>query len=390
MKIVHIDFTGPYTDGATYQENILPALNAKDGHDVTLLVQASFWNGAKEEQITEESRLRYTSESGVKIIRLPYVTVLNRFVTSKVRLPVGLYDELERIAPNIIFMHCLQTMAGEVILKYLSNHPNTKLVVDSHSDYLNSARTFFSKHILHKIFYKKIVKDVSLAAKKIYAISPECKDFLIEMYGVKASDIEDLPLGGLLMSEQEMDRRRAEFREMHRISDGDVVYMHSGKLDRQKKTIETMRAFNRSAGSAEYLFIAGDVGKDIEKEFNAELVRNDRIQFLGWLSGEQLKTAICGSDVYLQPGSKSATAQISICCGKPVVLNNLPLYRELVDGNGWLIDGTSELEGIFEQIEQDRTIIKRMASESLRIARERLDYEKQARRYLNEVEDADN
>ena len=37
MKIVHLCMAGPYTQGYSYQDNILPKYHAKLGFDVTIL-----------------------------------------------------------------------------------------------------------------------------------------------------------------------------------------------------------------------------------------------------------------------------------------------------------------------------------------------------------------
>lgn len=382
MRIVHIDFTGPFTDTATYQENLLAEMNANDGHEVTLIVENTYWEGSIRKVVRDSNNLRYTLKSGVDVVRLPYRKFFNFMITDKVRMPIGLKEELYKIKPDIIFIHCLQTMASEIVLRYVKKNQNTCLVADTHTDHSNSALTFLSRHILHGIFYKKIARDVVRVAKRVYYLSPECKDFLLDVYNIESGNLEYLPLGGVIPTKEEKKQYRISFREKYGIDNKDIVYFHSGKIDKLKKTLELIKYFTEYADKNAKLFIAGDVSNEIREEFNSLVGKDSRIFFMGWIDGRQLFESLCGADVYLQPGSQSATAQVAICCGLPIVVRDFRIYQDIVRENGWRINEASELKEVFYKVNRQPEVLIQMGIKAEKVASEMLDYKRQARKYL--------
>ena len=71
MKILHLILLGSYTDGFSYQENLLPKYHKKAGHEVeiitSVLVRDSGGNYAD-----YRGDLEYTDQNGIEVVRLPY------------------------------------------------------------------------------------------------------------------------------------------------------------------------------------------------------------------------------------------------------------------------------------------------------------------------------
>ena len=63
MKIVHICLGNFYVEGMGYQENIIPKMHIKEGHDVYVLTSDFAFNG-RGETVKKENR-EYTNEFGV-------------------------------------------------------------------------------------------------------------------------------------------------------------------------------------------------------------------------------------------------------------------------------------------------------------------------------------
>lgn len=67
MKIVHIHLLGPYTDGWGYQENVLPEIQVRQGHEVTVITGCRAHR--PDNTVTEVEPGQYTI-NGVKIVRI--------------------------------------------------------------------------------------------------------------------------------------------------------------------------------------------------------------------------------------------------------------------------------------------------------------------------------
>ncbi len=72
MKIVHLCMAGPYTQGYSYQENILPKYHVKLGFDVTVLTSMQTMDAATStiKEIHAKQPVIF-EENGFKVVREP-------------------------------------------------------------------------------------------------------------------------------------------------------------------------------------------------------------------------------------------------------------------------------------------------------------------------------
>lgn len=97
MKIVNISLCGVFTDGMSYQDNLLPKYQHLIGNDVTIITN----------QFTRDSNGRIVKElknnyfyDGVKIIRLELKR--GSSVESKFKTYKNLYQSIEAENPDIL------------------------------------------------------------------------------------------------------------------------------------------------------------------------------------------------------------------------------------------------------------------------------------------------
>lgn len=107
-----------------------------------------------------------------------------------------------------------------------------------------------------------------------------------------------------------------------------------------------------------------------------------RVQYLGWRTADELYRLLCAADVYVQPGSQSATMQMSLCARRPVVIADVPSHEPFVKGNGWKVSNQEQLTNAFVSIEKDPSVLEEMSQRSLEIASDLLDYRRMAKRLL--------
>lgn len=378
MKIVHICMVGAgFNDGWGYQENMLSRINSMNGHKVSIITTQYVRNQlGKLEKI---NKTNYLDEYSCDIYRLPLKKGYrpgNRF-----RRFMNMESVLYKIDPDIILVHNFQFVDMFEVLKYV-RYNNSKLYIDSHTDANNSGKNWLSVNILHKLIYKYIMQRSLRYASRIYYISEEVKEFLKSMYGVPENKLEFFPLGGTVISEEEKYKYRLEIRKSMNFMNEEIVFCHSGKMDEKKKTIEIIKSFSNVDDSRLRLLLIGKFGLDIEDEVKQLISKDARIFYLGWKKTDDLYKYIAASDLYIQPGSQSATMQSALCLGTPVMVSDTKSYHVFDRGNLFVVDNDDKIVEVFMEIVKNPDVLKHMSVSSFRVARELLNYDKLSNQYV--------
>lgn len=376
MKILHIGLVGPFNDDMTYQGSILPKENKKAGHEVIVITSCYKWNENQIIEVPEDDIIK----DGIRYIRIAYDRIISPTITEKVRKTKKLIMYLEEIKPDIIFNHDIQTYELITLYKYKKKNPKVKLYADSHSDKNNSANNWLSLHILHGFFYKRIIQNSIVCFEKILYISYEVKEFLNEIYDISDNILEFYPLGGTILPLEEKNIYRQEKREELGLSEQDIVFCHSGKMDSKKRTYDLLCNFKEVKNEKLRLIIIGVFSDELQEKIMQLIKEDNRVLYLGWKSSDELIKYIAASDLYVQPGSQSATMQSALCSGTPVLFTNVPSHEAFMKGNALAINEPKELEKIFKEISKNPGILKEMSQKSYKLANELLDYKKMAER----------
>jgi glycosyltransferase involved in cell wall biosynthesis len=377
MKILHICLASAFTEGMTYQENFLSTENSKAGHEVTIISDCyKYENGRKIPTDPEEKTL----EDGTRLIRLKYDKVLNDFISNKVRKITNLYNEIMKIQPDVIMLHNLSGWETISVARYKKNNPRIRLYGDSHTDRNNSGSNWISLNVLHKFFYKSIIKRSLKFFDKVFYISFEGKDFLMDIYNIPEDILEFYPLGGTIISEEAKRNYRKEKREELGIHENDILLCHSGKMDIKKRTYEIIYNFSRVQNNNIKLILIGVFSDDVERKVSSLIDKDSRIIYLGWQGSDELIKYLAASDLYMQPGSQSATMQNALCTGTPVLFENVRSHEPYKAGNAFAINSCSEMESILKEISNNPKVLNYMSEKAYVLARKLLDYKKLAER----------
>ena len=377
LRIAHICLASAYTEGMTYQDNILPAQNRKDGHEVLIVADCMAYIDGKLLPVAPENKML---EDGSRLVRLPFAgRFLPRYVRDKVRIAPQLAGLLETFRPDVILYHGVIGAELLTVGAYKKKYPTTRLYVDCHEDFNNSARSAASRILQYKLLTRYLWNRVAPLVDKVLYVSYECRDFLREMYAIPDDDMEFYPLGGYVQDLEAKAAVREQIRAELGLSDDEVVFIHAGKLDRVKRTLDILHAFNATQEPSFRLLIVGALSDDIKEEATALMRTDSRIRFLGWKSGAQLVDLLCASDCYLQPGTQSATLQVALCCGLPVVIHPYSSHAPYLVGNGFYVQSPEEIGASLPKF-GDANARRRMSDASYEIGRNLLDYRALARR----------
>ena len=372
MKIIHLCLSCFYIDGYAYQENELVAQHVADGHEVMDVATTESYD--HDRRLTYLRPADYIGSDGARVIRLPYRKGLPHAVMRKLRMHPNVYDLLEREQPDTILFHGLCGWELLAAAKYKRAHPGTKLYVDSHEDFNNSARSFISRHFLHLAFYRRIVHSSLNSIEKILCVSVDTINFVRDFYRVPPSLLEFFPLGGKTFDDTTYAAVRSQARSNYCVQPREIVFVQSGKLDRSKKILEALRAFISVQDDRFRFIIAGHFSDEIKVEAIALIASDTRITFVGWISPSELRSLLCAADVYVQPGSQSATMQMSLCCRCAAIIVDVPSHAPFLDRNGWALSDKFGLTDGFRAASALGEGLQIMSAQSAKVAHELLDY----------------
>lgn len=377
MRIVHLCLSCFYIDGRSYQENELVRQNVADGH--TVLVIASTESHSHDGKLCYLEPTQYAGSDGAEVIRLPYSRFLPKRIAPKLRVNEGVFKALTEFQPDVILFHGTCGWELLTVKRYVSHNPSVRFFVDSHEDPYNSARSVVSRELLHKIYYKFVLRRALPSISKILCVSTEAMDFVESMYEIPRDRLEFFPLGGRPVPAAEYEERRRRTRCSLDLFNTDILIIQSGKQTKRKKLLESLSAFHGTSAKRLHFMIAGVLDEEIRSEAEA-LIRSDpRIKFLGWKNSNELTDLLCAADIYLQPGTQSATMQHSICCRCAIAIDDTPAHRIYHKSNGWLLNDSLTLEELFRQVLEADLADMQKRSES--IALSMLDYAKLAKRF---------
>jgi 1,2-diacylglycerol 3-alpha-glucosyltransferase len=377
VRIAHLCLSNWYVEGVSYQENELIRQHVDDGHDV--LVIASTETHGQGGGLSYDGPRRFVGSEGARVIRLPYL-LWPAPLARKLRVHSGVYRLLEEFRPEVVLFHGTCGWEVATAARYARDNADVLFYVDSHEDRYNSARSFASRELLHKLYYRYCLNRAWPIARKILCVSLETMDFVETTYGVPRDRLEFFPLGGRPIPMGEYSARRRAVRESLGLTDDEILLIQSGKQTRRKKLIEALRSFQASAPANARLKIAGMLHDEIRDEASRLIAANPNAEYVGWKSASELTGLLCAADVYLQPGTQSVTMQHSLCCHCAVIIDDVPSHEVYMDGNGWLINEQNPLESAFAQLAHAN--LGEMQERSFAVASRLLDYAKLGQRVL--------
>ncbi len=315
MKIVHVCLNGVYTEGWSYQENLLSKYHARLGNSVTLIANTLMYD--ERGNRVESWDLDYVNDDGVRILRLPEK---NGKALGKLQRYPGLYAALEAEAPDILFVHSCQFLDADKIVRYKNVHDSVRVFVDNHADFSNSASSWASKNILHKLLWRRCAKQLLPVTEKFYGVMPSRVDFLVQMYGLPRDKVELL----VMVADDEKvtaaskPEVRREIRERYGVSPEDFLIVTGGKIDLAKKqTLLLMEAVNALRAPHVKLLVFGSVVEELKAE--VERLCSDSVLYVGWVDARNTDQMFAAADLVAFPGRHSVFWEQVAGLGIPMI-----------------------------------------------------------------------
>lgn len=385
MKIVHLCLSSVYIDNYSYQENMLPKYHIKMGHDVTVIASLVSFDKKGKPCFLEGESTTVTKE-GYKVIRIDYkrpIYKLNKFI----RKYNNTYNVLQNENPDLIFIHDFSFMDISKIIKYVSINNNVKIFVDCHTDYINSAQTWVSRNIFHKVIWRYYAKLLSPYVEKFYGVTPLRCDFLREAYNIDASKIELLVMGvdDDLLSKKNRDVIRHKYSESLGFESSDFIIVTGGKIDERKNIHLVMQAVNELKLDNVKLVVFGTVAPEMQELFDI-LVQSESIIYAGWLNADAIMDYLIFGDLIIFPGTHSVLWEEAVGIGTPCVFKYWEGMTHIdVSGNcDFLYENTvDEIKRIVCNIFNDKNRYQQMKISAVENGLKKFSYSEIARVAIN-------
>lgn len=318
MKILHICLASFYIDNYTYQENILPKFHKKLGYEVEII--ASLFNFDENgEGFFESGKRNYINENKIPVTRLEYKS---GFWNKKLRQYNGTYEAVEKASPDIIFIHGCQFLDIKLIVKYLEKNPHVKIYVDNHADFSNSARTWLSKNVLHKIVWKTMAQKIEPYTTMFYGVLPARVDFLRDIYDIPENKTELLVMGADDDKIQQVTSidSKLTIRKKLNLEEEDFIIVTGGKIDKAKRqVINLMRTIQKIDNTKVKLIVYGSVIPEMKAQVQ-KLAKDDSIEYIGWINDIQSYELFSIADLVVFPGRHSVYWEQVVAMGTPMVV----------------------------------------------------------------------
>lgn len=370
-RILHICMA-QYSDGWSYQENLLSKYHKVLGFDVYMLTSMYHYNKGK---LVLDDKTEFVDCNGCKVTRLKTKSGLFK---SKLPKYAGFYEFIKKIKPDIIFSHGVQYRDLALVNQYVNNNPNVVLYCDNHADFSNSATSFLSKKILHEIIWKHYAKKVSKNTKMFYGVMPSRVDFLLNEYKLPKEKVKLLVMG----ADDEAVKKaltpsvKNAIRSKYNIADDDFLIMTGGKIDLAKQqTLKLMEAVNKIDNPKVKLIVFGSVVDELKDAVNS--MCSDKVQYIGWVESKNSYDYFGAADLVCFPGRHSVFWEQVAGLGIPMICKYWEGTTHVdVGGNvEFLKEGTTEeLINVITKISSDKEFYANMLNAARNNAKQTFSY----------------
>lgn len=297
---------------------MLPKFHKDMGLDVEIIASLVSFDKDGNPNLLNQSG-SYKNEHGIPVTRLNYSK--GKF-SKKLRTYINTYEAISKAKPDIIFVHNCQFLDIKHVVKYAKLHSDTRIYVDNHADFSNSARNFLSKNILHKIIWKYCAHQIKPYTTKFYGVIPARVDFLRDVYKLPKEKIELLVMGAddEKVREAKNPNVRNEIRAKYNIKNDDLLIITGGKIDNEKRQIlNLMEAVKKIDNNNIKLIVFGNVIKELKEEIN-KLADGIKVQYIGWINSDDSYKYFGASDIAVFPGRHSVFWEQVVGLGIPMIV----------------------------------------------------------------------
>lgn len=347
MRIVHVEDN--FIPEAGYQLNILTKYMAALGMEVYIVTSdgrflSSALSGFFDVDNIKEKDIEFTAQTGVKIIRI----VAKRAISNRVIFDRSLYETVEGLSPDVLYVHGNDTWVG---IRYAMKLGRTKypIIFDNHMLDMASVNKFAKLfYMLYRIFITpKLKKNKTLILRVVD------DPFIFKRLGVPKELSRLVSFGSDVMAFHPNPEMKILVREELNIPLDSLVFVYAGKLDESKGGLffaKSIKARLESIRQLIFLIIGTPAGEFADTV--AEIFGNseNRLIILPTQPYKQLARYFQCADIAIFPKQCSLTYYDVQACALPVILEDNTINTSRVNHNNGVIFKSGDMEDFREKI----------------------------------------
>lgn len=316
--------------------------------------------------------------------------------------PIRLYRFLVRDDPRVVWIQDFYTSLLYV-KKFKQSSTNTVVYFTGHSDFSNSANLFFTRKFYYPFFISPLLKFYAGCVDKFLPVNPSSGLFLNQYLGVPIDRIELFPLSLDITKYMELrSSERGRQRAFYGLSDNDIVFVSGGQLQAYKQTHDLIVAFKQVRAENIKLFIFGNFIDLTYEGYLLSLMEGDnRINYFGFLSNEEINMVMLSADVAVFPSSQTVLWQRSLALSLVLVIGRyINIYGKwqeqdvdylVHDDSGFILESTGskvdEIQNLISTLVCDRGLIRLYQTKALKRAYELIDIDKNIKKRFSAIFD---
>jgi len=359
MKIVHI--MQYYNKDFTYQENYLPKYQAKNGHEVHIITSKATHN-----KLIKNENITFYNIEIIDNVTIHRLSTLFEIKGKELIMLRGLKQEVEKINPEIIFLHGATTGTTFQSLITLRNFKN--IYIDEHIGEFNLVPFKFYKILFYK-FFKIFYCFYSKKVNHFFAIALDQKEHtLMKLLGIDEKNIDILPLGVENEIFKYDDNYNLEIRKKHNILKNEVIIGYAGKFEPSKKILKVIDIFLNIYKDYPnlWLILIGSGSKEYEKEIIRKINNHENIILIPFASSQLLSRYYSAFDIGLWIGNPSITILEAMNCGVCIIAMKNPSINHYNEDNSIiLLNNDEEIIPTLKMLLDDKKILKEVAQKSI-------------------------
>jgi glycosyltransferase involved in cell wall biosynthesis len=339
-KIVHVI---PYFQPSFgYEEYYHSLAHSQIGYDVTVVTSA-FYNP----NIFSGKRVKVAAHEDVglpiKIVRLPSV----EFPGMPQNILTGLKKCLAELKPRLLFLHSPEYFCHLLIPRVVKHQSCT--IIDVHKDGTSQTQGGKALKVSIASFFKRAIRNVVV---RLNVRDCNYVLFYAASHMHEFRSVHNLPRNIELMASFmpvntatffPSSQARQKFRARYGIKD-EVLVVLSGRLVRDKRVSDLVRAFSEGSYEEAVLLLVGSCQLDYlnEIEHAAGPLWGGRIRQVPKVSSSELAGVYNAADIALWPFHMSVGVLEALACGVTVLTNSeaKSYYEALADE--FIVDGSAE------------------------------------------------
>lgn len=338
MKIRSIVHVIPYFQPVYGYEEYYHAMEHTRGGVKVTVVTSKYYH---RDIYPEKKKVDKSEDAGLPfdIIRLPTLS----FGHPSQCLLIGLIKTLKSLDYDALYLHGPECIAYSLIPKSLKNDKPT--LVDVHKDGVKwnpeKDSGLLSRILSGLVFQLRsvVIRKNSSGCKGLLFFSSDHSEQFVKTYNID----EKIKTYELFMPvDLEMfkfsQRGRELFRQKYNVKMSDTVVTVCGRLIREKKISEIIRAFQAISDENIHLFLVGDFENEYKVEIYAEFsdfIGSGRVHILPKMTKLELVSLYSASDFALWLSHMSVGILEALACGAMVLTNKeAKKYYEVIPYEG--------------------------------------------------------